>query len=67
MKCALNRFKTGTTTTRPNNSELSKEMQNKLSIMRAEREKQDRMWDEEPSTKSPNTTATTTNIICHNK
>jgi len=48
MQCALNRFGPGTSTTRPNNSVLSKEMNDKLSIMRAERDKQDKMWDEEP-------------------
>jgi len=46
MQCALNRFGPGTSTTRPNNTVLSKEMNDKLTLMRAERDKQDKMWDE---------------------
>ena len=52
MQCALNRFGPGTATTRPNNSTVSKEFSDKLSQMRAERDKQDKMWDKEPVVKN---------------
>ena len=47
MQCALKRFGNGTPSTRPTTT-VSKELQDKLEQMRLEREKQDKMWDEEP-------------------
>ena len=47
MQCALKRFGNGTPSTRPTTT-VSKELQDKLEQMRLEREKQDKMWEEEP-------------------
>ena len=60
MQCALNRFGPGTATTRPNNTVVSKEFSDKLSQMRAERDKQDKMWDREPIVKNPSKINTNT-------
>ena len=46
MQCALKRFGPSTNTPRPINTEASKEFQDNLAKMKAEREKQDKMWDE---------------------
>jgi hypothetical protein len=46
MQCALKRFGPPTNTSRPINTEASKEFQDNLAKMKAEREKQDKMWDD---------------------
>jgi len=49
MKCAVNRWGPGTTCERPTNTPASKELQDRLKQMQAERAKQDQMWTfEEP-------------------
>ena len=45
MKCAVNRWGPGTTCERPTNTPASKELQDRLKQMQAERAKQDKMWD----------------------
>jgi hypothetical protein len=45
MQCALKRFGPGVTNPRATNTVASKEMQDKLAKMKAEREKQDMMWE----------------------
>ena len=48
MQCAINRFGPGKSNYRPTTG-AAKEMQDKLAAMRLEREKQDKMWNEEPA------------------
>ena len=48
MKCACNRWGPGTTCERPTNTAASKELQDRLKQMQAERSKQDQMWISEP-------------------
>jgi hypothetical protein len=43
--CALRRWGSGTPCNRPIDTPGSKEMEAKLAAIRAEREKQDKMWD----------------------
>lgn len=47
MQCALKRFGPGVSSTRPTNTEASREIQSKLSQMMSERDKQDKMWIED--------------------
>ena len=46
MQCALKRFGPPTTTTKPINTAATKELEDTLAKMKAERDKQDKMWDE---------------------
>jgi hypothetical protein len=48
MKCAVNRWGPGTTCERPTNTAASRELQDRLKQMQAERSKQDQMWTSEP-------------------
>ena len=43
-RCALNRWGPGTTCERPINTESSKDLQAKIALMKAERDKQDSIW-----------------------
>lgn len=45
-RCGLNRWGPGTTCERPINTESSKELQAKIAAMKAEREKQDSIWNQ---------------------
>jgi hypothetical protein len=45
MQCALKRFGQPTNTPKTINTQASKELQDNLAKMKAEREKQDKMWD----------------------
>jgi hypothetical protein len=47
MRCACNRWGPGTTCERPTNTAASKELQDKLKQMQAERANQDKMWEPE--------------------
>lgn len=49
MRCACNRWGPGTTCERPINTAATKELQDRLKQMQAERANQDRMWDTEPT------------------
>lgn len=55
MQCALKRFGPGVPSTRPTNTEVSRELQSKLSQMMSERDKQDKMWIEDQDTCSKQT------------
>ena len=50
MQCAVRRWGPGTTKERPVDTEASRELQNRLNQMKAERTQQDKMWDETTST-----------------
>ena len=52
MQCALKRFGPGVANPRSTNTAASKEMQDKLAKMKAEREKQDTMWDSPKETQN---------------
>ena len=53
MQCARRRWGQGTTCERPSNSPASKELQDRLAQMKAERSSQDGMWaDPTPSQSS---------------
>jgi len=54
MQCALKRFGPPTNTTRPINTQATSELQDNLAKMKAEREKQDKMWEETPKPKPNN-------------
>ena len=43
-RCAMNRWGPGTTCERPINTESSKDLQAKIALMKAERDKQDSIW-----------------------
>ncbi len=45
MRCACNRWGSGTTCERPTNTQASKELQERLEKMRQERSLQDTMWE----------------------
>ena len=47
MQCAVRRWGPGTTCERPANTVASKELQQRLTALNAERSKQDKMWEEE--------------------
>jgi hypothetical protein len=49
MRCAVSRWGPGTTCERPTNTAASKELQDRLKQMQAERASQDKMWDTEPT------------------
>jgi hypothetical protein len=53
--CALRRWGPGTPCTRPIDTPASKEMEAKLAAIRAEREKQDKLWDTEAEAKADET------------
>lgn len=46
MQCARRRWGQGTTCERPSNSPAAKEMQDRLTQMKAERASQDGMWND---------------------
>ena len=48
MRCACNRWGPGTTCERPTNTAASKELQDRLKQMQAERANQDKQWLTEP-------------------
>ena len=52
--CAIKRWGTGTPCVREAATPAAKEMSDKLSAMRAEREKQDTMWHQPPSKEESN-------------
>ena len=52
-RCGVNRWGPGTTCERPINTEASKEIQQRLAALEAERSKQDKIWTQsEPTIKN---------------
>jgi len=66
MQCAVRRWGPGTTCERPANTVASKELQQRLTALNAERSKQDKMW-EEPVIQTLETTQTVRAIENKNK
>jgi hypothetical protein len=59
-RCSVNRWGSGTTCERPVNTEASKELQERLSMMAQERAKQDKMWTQDSTTSATSVSATLT-------